>query len=91
MLYELQEAVIKLFNDYSSMASEAKCKTKHGEGLKILTPKQMFQRFPIALAQVRAGDTSENSLKEVRQINIKKVMNMLLYQIMEKYKKVMQK
>ena len=26
--------------------------------LKILTPKQMFQRLPIALAQVKAGNTS---------------------------------
>ena len=28
--------------------------------LKILTPKQMLQRLPIALAQVKAGDKSEN-------------------------------
>ena len=26
-----------------------------GKGLKILTPKQMLQRLPIALAQVKAG------------------------------------
>ena len=47
--------------------SEAKCKTKYGEGLKILTPKQMLQRLPIALAQVKAGNTSENLLNEIRQ------------------------
>ena len=35
--------------------------------LKILTPKQMFQIFPIALAQVKAGNTSENLLDEIRQ------------------------
>ena len=29
---------------------------------KILTPKQIVQRLPIALAQVRAGNTSENLL-----------------------------
>ena len=28
--------------------------------IKILTPKQMLQRSPIALAQVNAGNTSEN-------------------------------
>ena len=28
--------------------------------LKILTAKQMLQRFPIALAQVKAGNNSEN-------------------------------
>ena len=28
----------------------------------------MLQRLPIALAQVKAGDTSENLLNEIRQI-----------------------
>ena len=32
------------------------------------TPKQMLQRLPIALAQVKAGNTSENLLNEIRQI-----------------------
>ena len=36
--------------------------------LKILSPKQMLQRLPIALAQVKAGNTSENLLNEIRQI-----------------------
>ena len=39
-----------------------------GTGLKILTPKQMLQRLPIALAQVKAGNNSENLLNEIRQI-----------------------
>ena len=60
-LYESQEKVIKLFDDYSRNASEAKYKTKYEEGLKILTSKQIFQRLPIALAQVKAGKTSENN------------------------------
>ena len=38
------------------------------KGLKILTFKQMLQRLPIALAQVKAGNTSENLLNEIRQI-----------------------
>ena len=36
--------------------------------LKILTPKQMLQRLPIALAQVKAGSNSENLLNEILQI-----------------------
>ena len=36
--------------------------------LKILSPKQMLQRLPIALAQVKAANTSENLLNEIRQI-----------------------
>ena len=31
MLYQSRQAVIKLFNDYSSLASEAKYKLKNGE------------------------------------------------------------
>ena len=36
--------------------------------MKILTPKQMLQRLPIAFAQVKAGNTYENLLNEIRQI-----------------------
>ena len=36
--------------------------------LKILTAKQMLQRLPIALAQVKAGNNSESLLNEIRQI-----------------------
>ena len=50
------------------MLSESKYKSKYGRDLKILTPKQMLQRLPIALAQVKAGNTSENLLNEVRHI-----------------------
>ena len=39
-----------------------------GKGLKILTPKQMLQRLPIALVQVKARNNSEGLLNEIRQI-----------------------
>ena len=39
-----------------------------GTGLKMLTPKQMLPRLPITLAQVKAGNNSENLLNEIRQI-----------------------
>ena len=48
--------------------SKAKTKATKGTGLKILTPKQMLQRLPIALAQVKAGTNSENLLNKIRQI-----------------------
>ena len=35
---------------------------------KILTPKQIIQRLPIALAQVKAGNNSKSLLNEIRQI-----------------------
>ena len=43
-------------------------KQQKGKGIKILTTKQMLQRLPIALAQVKAGNTTENLLNEIRQI-----------------------
>ena len=68
LLYELWQAVIILFNEYFSITFEAKYKTKYGEGLKILTPKQMLQRLPIAVAQIKAGNTSQNLVNKIRQI-----------------------
>ena len=49
------------------MVSEAKNNIS-GKGLKILTPKEMLQQLPVALAQVQAGNNSENLLNEIRQI-----------------------
>ena len=43
-------------------------KTKQGTGLKILTPKQMLQRLPIALVQLKSGNNSENLLNAIRKI-----------------------
>ena len=89
MLYKSREAVIKLFNDYFSIAFEDKYKTTRGTGLsgmldgmakvsdrevsdalslKILTPKQILQKLSIALAEVKAGNTSENLLNDIHQI-----------------------
>ena len=63
---------IDLLNSYSKIRSEALYKSKQseakGKGLKILTPKQMLQRLPIALTQVKAGNNSEKLLNEIRQI-----------------------
>ena len=37
-------------------------------GIKILTPMQMLQTLPVALAKVKAGNESENLLNEIYQI-----------------------
>ena len=68
MLYKATNEAIKFYDDYSSMMSEAKYRATKGTGLKILTPKQMLQRLPIALAQAKAGNNSESLLNEIRQI-----------------------
>ena len=70
--YSSREQVINFFIDYIEMLSNANYDAKQnetkGKGLKILTPKQMLQRLPIALAQVKAGNNSERLLNEIRQI-----------------------
>ena len=42
--------------------------SKRGTGFKILTSKQMLQRPPVALAQIKAGNNSESLLNEIRYI-----------------------
>ena len=68
MLYKARNKAIKFYDDYSLMAFEAKNKATKGTGLKILTPKKMLQRLPIALSQVKVGNKSESLLNEIRQI-----------------------
>ena len=70
--YHSREEIINFFRDYIEILSDANYDAKQngtkGKGLKILTPKQMLQRLPIALAQVKAGNNSESLLNEIRQI-----------------------
>ena len=70
--YSSREEVINLFRDFTEMLSDANYSAKQNETkgtrLKILTPKQMLQRLSIALAQVKAGNNSQNLLNEIRQI-----------------------
>ena len=42
--------------------------SKKGEGLKILTNKQMLNRLPILLAQIEEGNNSIKLKNEARQI-----------------------
>ena len=54
-------------NGWSSGSGNVVSKAK-GTGLKILTDKQMLNRFPILLAQMRAGNNSIKLKNEIRQI-----------------------
>ena len=81
-LYNSREEVVRMFNDYAKNMSRNIYESKQGTGLKILTPKQMLQRLPIAPAQIKAGNNSESLLNEIRQIVYS------LYQSIEITKKV---
>ena len=55
-------------SDLARVANVSNHKVSNHSNLKILTPKHRLQRLPIALAQVKAGNTSENILNEIKQI-----------------------
>ena len=69
--YNSREEVFHFFRDCTKMMFDSSYKAKQdetkGTRLKILTPKQMLQRVSIALAQVKAGNNSENLLNEIWQ------------------------
>ena len=62
--YKSRKEVFNFFKDYRKLFFDVGYKAKQhetkGTGLKILTPKQMLERLAIALAQVNAGNNSEN-------------------------------
>ena len=71
MLFNGRNDSVHFIEVYVSMILEAKNKAveeQDGTGLKILTRKQMLQRLPIPIAQVKAGNNPESLLNEIRQI-----------------------
>ena len=69
VLFNKRNNALKFIEDYGSMILEAKRLAKQeGTGLKIITLKRMFQRLPIALAQIKAANNSKSLLNEIRQI-----------------------
>ena len=62
-LYNSRQEVVKMFNDYArNMSRNIYDSKQEVAGLKILIPKQMLQRLPIALAQIKAGNNSNSLL-----------------------------
>ena len=57
------EDIVDLYNLKSDSDT-----SKKGEGLKILTNKQMLNRLPILLAQIKAGNNFKSLKNEARQI-----------------------
>ena len=72
-MYNFFEGREKTFDAFKSKIFLTKSKgggilNPNHSKLKVLTPKQMLQRLPIALSQVKAGNNSESLLNEIRQI-----------------------
>ena len=61
--------ILEITNEIIDSNKEVqKQQNQQGKGLKILTQNQMFNRLPIALAQVNAGNNSDKLKNEIRQI-----------------------
>ena len=82
--FEAREMVLNGFKSkiFLTESTETGILNTDNSKLKMLTPKQMLQRLPKALAQVKVGNNSENLLNEMRQIIYS------LYQVKEITKKV---
>ena len=72
-LYNFFQGREKILDAYESKIFSTKSKSAgilnpdHSK-LKLLTPKQMLQRLPIALPQVKPGNNLESLLNDIRQI-----------------------
>lgn len=67
MLYNTQRDAFEFFVNYSRFASEAKYKATHGKRKKMLTPELIIEKLPIALACVKAHNTSLHLVDKIRQ------------------------
>ena len=54
--------------DLGNEESAEQRRNQRGQGLKILTPKQMLSKLPICLAQLKAGNNSVKLKYEIRQL-----------------------
>ena len=54
--------VVKMILDFNKIEQQEE------QGIKILTPNQMLNRLPIALAQLQAGNNSDKLKNEIKQL-----------------------
>ena len=68
--FEGREKIIDAFDGkiFSTKSKGAGILNPDHSKLKVLKPRQMLQRSPIALGQVKKGNNSESLLNEIRQI-----------------------
>ena len=62
---EKEEKILEIVKDILNFNKQNQQK---GQGIKILTPNQMLNRLPIALAQLQAGNNSKKLKNEIRQL-----------------------
>ena len=68
IFFDDRERVLNAFDSKTFPQKKQRYRFSDHSSFKMLTPKQMLERLPIALAQVKTGNTSESVLNEIRQI-----------------------
>ena len=58
----------ELLNIPDLESEESAAQKQQGQGLKIMTPKQMITRLPVLLAQLKRGNNSQKLKNEIIQI-----------------------
>ena len=58
-MLEDEEETPRDMRELESEEPAAQRRNQRGQGLKILTPKQILSRLPISLAQLKAGNNSQ--------------------------------
>ena len=61
---EKPDNIVKLVEEILSFNKQK----QEGQGIKMLTPDQVLSRLPISLAQLQAGNNSEELKNEIRQL-----------------------
>ena len=64
---EKPDKILKIVEESLNFSKKTQ-KESGGQGLKILTPKQMLSRLPVPLAQLKAGNNSGKRKNEIRQL-----------------------
>ena len=68
-IFDLKEKNIGILEITIFCYLKVKAKQNTEKVLKILTSRQMLQKLPIAIAEVKPDNTSENLLNQIRQTN----------------------
>ena len=63
----LRHLVKKIVDASQKLDEKSAAQRQQGQGLKIITPKEMITRLPILLAQLKAGNNSQKLKNEIRQ------------------------
>ena len=68
-IFDLREKNIGILEITIFCYLKLKTKQNTEKVLKILTSRQMLQKLPISIAEVKVDNTSENLLNQIRQTN----------------------